>query len=365
MVKDQKLKVALVHDYLNQIGGAEKVFKTLLELFPEAPVYTLLADKRLVQKEFPEIKRLYTSFLQNLPFSAQYHRYWMWLMPYAVEQWQLNDYDLVISDSASYAKGIITGPTTLHLNYCHTPTRYLWHEEKEKIRTAEFPRFLKKFMPPWLHYQRMWDFQAAQRADIIIANSYYIRKLIKKFYKRSSTVIYPPVEIERFQAALGTAKDDYFLLVGRLLAYKRFDLAIEAAKKAGFKLKVAGTGRDYRRLKRLKGAQTEFLGFVPDNELPRLYAEAQALIFPQVEDFGISAVEALAAGTPVIAFRQGGACEIIKQGETGLFFDQQTPQSLAQILTQFNPKDFSAARLRESAVRFSKAAFKTKIKNII
>ncbi len=357
------MKIAFVHDYLNQMGGAEKVLQALLELYPEAPVYTLLADEKILQENFSNAT-VYTSFLNRLPLSSEYHRYYMWLMPYAVEQWQLGKYDLVVSDSASYTKGVIAGPRTYHLNYCHTPTRYLWHEEKEKIKTASFPGWLKKFMPPWLHYQRMWDFQAAQRPDEMVANSRYIQSLIRKFYNREAEVVYPPAELNRFLQE-ESQKGDYFLLVGRLLPYKRFDVAIEAAKQAGVKLKIAGDGRDYKRLRRLKNDDIEFLGFVGDQELSRLYAKARGLLFPQVEDFGIAAVESLAAGTPVIAYGQGGAKEIVEEGKTGLFFDRQAPASLASVLRDFNPKQFQKETLEQSAQKFSKATFQQNMQELI
>jgi len=297
------MRVALVHDYLNQYGGAERVLEALCEMFPDAPIYTLVYDAKLTGFAF-EGRRIKTSFLQKVPFVASRHRYFPILMPYAIEQLDLSEYDLVISDSGSYAKGVITKPDTLHVSYCHTPHRYVWDNSHKLIDEFGYPKFIKTFGPVFTTYVRLWDEQAAERVDAFIANSRFVAARIKKYYRKDASVIYPPVNCSKFFIS---DVGDYFLMVGRLVPYKKFFLAINAFNKLGLKLKIIGNGPERRNLEKISGPNIEFMGLVSEQYLPEYYAKAKALIFPQEEDFGVVAVEAMASGRPVIAYRAGGA----------------------------------------------------------
>jgi len=353
------MKVALVHDYLNQYGGAERVLEAFCQIFPKAPIYTLLYDGKKTGFAF-EGKDIRTSFLQKIPFVKSHHRPFLMLMPLAIEQFDFSEYDLVLSDSASYAKGIITSPETLHICYCHTPIRYAWDDSHKYIEEFGYSNIIKKIIPFFMNYIRLWDEKASKRADKFISNSKFVSERIKKYYHRESEVIHPPVKANLFY--LAEKIDDYFLLVGRFLPYKRFDLAIDAFNQLGFPLKIIGDGPDRKRLEKKSNKNIEFIGLVPDHELKDYYAHCQAFIFPQEEDFGITAVEAMASGRPVIAYKSGGALEIIQQGITGLFFENQTSENLVEVLKNFNESDFNPKIIREKAMKFDEENFKKKIK---
>jgi len=320
------MKVALVHDHLAQDGGAEKVLKVLSDMFPRAPIYTLLYERKNAVKYY-QGRQIETSIIQKLPGGVNHYQWYMPFMPMAVEFFDMSNYDLVISDSSSFAKGVITSSQTLHLCYCHTPTRYLWSDTHQYINELHYNKYFKKIISLVLNYIRMWDKLAADRVDAYIANSEFVAKRIKKYYKRDSVVIYPPVETEKFK--ISQTVGDYFLIGGRLAPYKRVDLAVEACKKTGKKLKIFGQGVDLPRLKNLaRGAgNIEFLGRVDDAVLAELYGRSLAFIHPQEEDFGITAVEVQASGRPVIAYRRGGALETVEEGVTGEFFNEQTADS--------------------------------------
>ncbi|OGN19054.1 MAG: hypothetical protein A3I32_00415 [Candidatus Yanofskybacteria bacterium RIFCSPLOWO2_02_FULL_45_10] len=360
------MKVALIHDYLNQYGGGERVLGTLCELFPRAPIYTLLYDEKATGGAFVG-RRIFTSWLQKLPGASRFHRSLAMLMPLAVEQFDLSKYDLVISNSASFAKGVITKPRTKHISYCMTPTRFLWddsHKFLRNFRGAEnsqrnqWPNadFVSLLASPFLSYLRVWDQQASQRVDEFIAISHFIQARIKKYYKRDSGMIYPPVDTKKFFIA--NELGDYFLMVGRLVPYKRFDLAVRVFTQLGWPLKIIGSGPQLNYLKSIAGKNVEFLGLLSDHLLPEYYARAQALVFPQEEDFGIVAVEAMASGRPVIAFQGGGSTEIIKAGETGIFFAEQTEPSLLAALQAFRAGDFNPQQVRGRALLFDQKIFK-------
>jgi glycosyltransferase involved in cell wall biosynthesis len=355
------MKVALVHDYLNQYGGAERVLEAFCEMFPHAPIYTLVYDAKLTGFAF-EGRNIKTSFLQKMPFAASRHRYFPVFMPHAIEQFDLSGYDLVLSDSGSYAKGVITKPDTAHISYCHTPHRYVWDNSHKLIEEFRYPRVVKALSPLFMTYVRIWDAQAAERPDAFIANSEFIAKRIKKYYGREAEVIYPPLNTERF--GIGK-KGDYFLMAGRMVPYKKFDIAIEAFNRLGMRLKIIGDGPERKKLERKSRSNVEFLGLVSEPYLADYYSRAQALIFPQEEDFGVVAGEAMASGTPVIAFRAGGALEIIKENEDGIFFDRQTSDSLVDAIGRFQNMKFDPFLIREHAMRFDKARFKHEIENFI
>jgi len=356
------MRVALVHDYLNQYGGAERVLEALCQVFPKAPIYTLLYDEKKTGYAFAS-RRIYTSFLQKIPFLKSHHRSFLMLMPLAIEQFDLSEFDLVFSDSASYAKGVITRPSTLHICYCHTPIRYAWDDSHKYIEEFGYPSFIKKVIPFFMNYIRLWDEQAALRVDKFIANSNFVARRIKKYYHQDCEVIYPPVKTDLFY--ISPDKKDYFLLAGRFLPYKRFDLAIEAFNHLGWPLMVIGDGPERKKLQRMSNSNIKFIGLVSDQKLKKYYAQCQAFIFPQEEDFGITAIEAMASGRPVIAYQSGGVMETVKEGITGLFFKQQTAKSLIAALKRFRPQDFNPRIIRQYALAFDQEVFKRKIKDFV
>lgn len=348
------MKVALVHDYLNQSGGAERVLAALCELFPSAPIYTLVYDTRATYREFAN-RQVYTSFLQRVPFAVRYHRAFAPLMPFAIEQLDLQEYDLVISSSEAFGKGVITRPDAIHICYCHTPPRFLWDGSQEHLSYSTLPSFAKTLALPFLTYLRMWDIQALPGVDYFFANSHFVSRRIAKYYRREARVLYPPVSLGMFNVSL--PRQDYYILAMRLVPYKRPDIVIEAFNALGLPLKVVGEGPLRKKLERKARANIEFLGHKPHTEMPAYLARARALIFPQEEDFGISAVESCAAGTPVIAYSGGGAREIIRQRVNGLLFSPQTSRGLIEAIRDFQNISFSDTMVRQSVVRFSEDSF--------
>lgn len=356
------MRFALVHDYLNQWGGAEKVLQAFCEIWPEAPIFTLVYDRKATRGYFEE-RKIYTSFLQKVPFLKNNHRLFLMFMPQAAESFDFSGYDIVLSDSASYGKGVITSPETLHVSYCHTPLRYVWDDNQKYVNEFCFPWVIKKFSSLPLSWLRIWDKEAASRVDKFIANSFFVQKRIKKYYGRDSEVIHPPLNSQNFSIE---KNDDYFLMVGRLLPYKRFDLAIETFNKAKKPLKIIGDGPDKKRLKKMAKDNIEFVGEVKsDKDLASYYSRALAFVFPQEEDFGIVALEAMAAGRPVIAYAGGGALETVVDGKTGILFDEQSRESLEAAIKKFNPNDFDSQAIRQHALGFDKEIFKQKIKNFV
>lgn len=356
------MKIALAHDYLNQLGGAERVLFVFHEIYPEAPVYTLIHDRKRARGVFDKLD-IKTSFLQKLPGGLSRMRWYLPWMPAGFESLDLTGYDVVLSDASAFAKGAIVGSSSLHICYCHTPTRYLWSDTHQYIEELKQGRIVKKILPLILNKLRTWDYQAAQRVDYFIANSKNIQRRIKKYYGRESEVIYPPVDVENFKIAdeLG----NYYLIGGRLVFYKRFDLAVRAFNKLGIKLKIFGTGPEEEKLREMAKDNTEFLGQVSDQEKAELYSRAIAFIHPHEEDFGITAVESMAAGRPVIALKKGGALETVVNGETGVFFEEQEWESLADAVIRFEPGEFDSQKIREHAMKFGKERFKKEIANFV
>jgi glycosyltransferase involved in cell wall biosynthesis len=362
------MRVAIVHDNLIQFGGAERVLLALMELFPHAPVYTLLYDPavaptmRAANPAFDE-RRIRPSFLQRFPWARRHHHYLPLLMPLAAEQFDLRGYDIVLSDTYSYAKGVITDAGTMHISYCFTPTRYVWDDCHRYVRAfAERALFLR-LAPLGLSYIRLWDYFASQRVDHYITLSAFVAERIKKYYGKPAQVIAPPVDVDRF--SVSTTHDDYYIVVSRLVPYKRVDLAVAACVKLGQRLKVVGTGPEIARLKKQAGPTIEFLGFVPDEELPALYAGARALLFPQEEDFGITVLEAAANGKPTIAYASGGALETIVNSETGVFFAEQTVDSLVAAMVDFEKKEFDPERIRAHAQLYSHQRFLRELGEVV
>lgn len=355
------MRIALVHEFLNQLGGAERVLQNFLEIWPDATVHLLIYDKRKTFGLFEAYNKI-LSFLNNLPLAHSHHRWLLPLMPYAVSRFDFRDYDVVLSDSSSFAKGVKT-KNKLHVCYCHTPTRFLWTESASYISSQPYPFFVKFFAKLILPLIKAWDYRAARRPDYFIANSENVRRRIKKYYGRESVVMPPPVDTELFHPE--NHKENYFFVASRLEPYKKIELVIRAFNELGWPLKVAGSGTTSERLRAIARSNIEFLGRVSDEELRRRYSEAQAFIFPAEEDAGIMPLEAQACGTPVIAFRAGGALETIIEGVTGEFFDQQTPESLIAVLKSFNLAKYNAQVIRENAVKFDKKAFQKKIKDFM
>lgn len=346
-------KVAIVYDRVNKWGGAERVLLTLLELFPEATLFTSVYDSVGAPwaRNFKEVK---TSFLQRVPFAKRNHEYFALAMPVAFESFDFSKFDLVISVTSEAAKGIITGPGTTHICYCLTPTRYLWSGRKTYFNSV----LKQKLSKPLVGYLRNWDKQASARADRMVGISTAVQKRIAKYYARESAIIFPPVEISKFSLNKRMS-GDYYLLVSRLVGYKKVDLAVKAFKKINRKLVIVGVGREEKKLKRLAGEskKIKFLGSVTDYELTKLYSEAKALVFPQNEDFGLVAVEAQAAGVPVIALARGGALDTVSSQVTGIFFNKQTSESLIQAVKIFEGTALKEKNIRENAKRFSKERF--------
>ena len=358
------MKIALVHDYLVQYGGAERVLEALAEIWPEAPIYTLLYDKDLVHDRFDK-KTIRTSFLQKIPFAKKHHRIFPPLMMMAIEQFNLDYYDIVISDSSSFAKNIITGPSTLHISYCHTPMRYGWDDCQYYTQEYSFPGVVKMISPLLMNYIRMWDWQATNGVDKFIANSKFVQGRIKKYYNRKSIVINPPVEVNNFYISSAEKIEDYFLLVGRMMKYKKMDLVIRAFNGMKLPLKVVGRGVELKNLQNIAGPTIEFLGRVPDEELKNIYSRAQGFIFPQEEDFGIVAIEALASGRPVIAYRAGDVEENIEDGKTGVFFEEQAEADIIKAIKRFKKINFDSKYIKQQAERFDKERFKKHIEKVV
>lgn len=356
------MKVALVHEHLAQDGGAERVVQVLQEIFPKAPLYTLVYDRDRAHAAFRG-KDIRTSFLQKFPFAVRHYQWYLTMMPTAVESYELEQYDVVVSSSSAFAKGIITRPETLHICYLHSPTRYLWSDTHRYVQELSYNAVIKKVLPYVLNRIRVWDRSAADRVDHFIANSKIVQKRITKYYQRTSDVIYPPVDISRFRKS--DTVENYYVTGGRLVAYKRFDIAVQAFNKLGIPLKIFGTGPELRRLRAMAKRNIEFLGRVSDDELPELYGRAIAFLNPQEEDFGITAIEAMASGRPVIAYRAGGATETVLPGKTGIFFEDQMWESLADAVIRFKPESYDPDTIIQHANEFSTEHFQEAISTYI
>ncbi len=356
------MKIALVHDYLVQYGGAERVLEAFVEIFPEAPIYTIVYDKEAMHGVFAD-RQIRTSYLQKFPFARKKHRIFPFLMPIAIEQFDFSDYDVVLSDSSSYAKGVITGPNTLHICYMHTPMRYAWDDCQKYTDDFHMPKFIKRLVPFAMNYLRLWDRASADRVDLFLANSNFVAKRIEKYYHKKSIVINPPVSTELF--GIEEKPQDYFLMVGRLIAYKKHDIAIEAFNRLGLPLKIIGRGPEMKRLQKMAKSNIEFLGRVPDEELPNYYSKCKAFIFPQEEDFGIVAIEAMASGRPLVAFRGGDIPEHVEENKSGVFFEKQTTEDIMAAVQKIQSQNFDGEYIRAQALKFDRGIFQQKIKSFV
>ncbi len=356
------MKIALVHDWLPFMGGAERVLSNFVELYPDAPVYTLICNHSKMEEPLKSAN-IITSYLQKKKECSN-HRKLFPFMPTAIESFNLNEYDMVLSSSSSVAKAVISHPDSVHVCYCHSPMRYAWEFSYEYAgRMSGRSKLVQKILSYFLTFIRMWDYSSAARVDYFIANSENVAKRIRKHYKRDAVVIHPPVRCKLFN--ISDVDEDYFLCVSRFQEYKRVDIAIEACNRLGLKLKVVGSGPEYKKLKAMAGPTVEFLGRVPDEEVKKLYANCRAFLFPGEEDFGITPLEAMASGRPVIAYGKGGALETVIEGKTGVFFKEQTADSMVDALERFEKMSFDKQVLRQHAESFDEEVFKAKIKAFV
>lgn len=353
------MKIAVVQDWLPFMGGSERVLSNILELYPDAPVYTTIANPDKLDEPIKSAN-IITSFLQKKNKPVKNHRMLLPFMPTAIESFDLNEYDVVISSSSSVAKAAITAPNTLHICYCHTPMRYAWDFSSQAAGMLGKHKILAKYLKYFMTWMRVWDYSSAARVDDYIANSKYVARRIKKYYGRDSVVINPPVRCRLFEVS--DEVEDFYLCASRLQEYKRFDLAIEACNRTGAKLKIIGDGPDRERLEKMAGPTIEFLGRAPDDVLKESYAKCKAYLFPGEEDFGITPLEAQASGRPVIAYGRGGALETVVDGKTGLFFNEQTPEALIDAMQRFEEMSFDPQVIRRHAEEFDESVFKEKLK---
>lgn len=359
------MKVALVHDFLTQYGGAERVLDAFLEIFPDADIFTLIYDKEKMGQYYGG-RAIRTSFLQQLPFGVKKYKWYLALMPKAIESFDFSGYDLVLSDASAFAKGIIVKKPTLHVCYLHTPIRYLWSDRVSYIKSAPIPFFIRPLMPLVVKYLQTWDLRAAKRPDFCIPNSGNVNLRTQKYYHRKGdAVIWPPVNGKNFY--ISPKQDNYFFLVSRAEPYKKSDLVVEAFNKLGssYKLVIAGSGTKMDELKRMAKDNITFVGRVSDQKLADLYARCQALIFPQKEDAGITMLESMASGRPVIAYKEGGALEIIEEGINGEFLAKQDTDSIIRVVKSFKSGKYNPKHIREHALKFDKEIFKAKINKFI
>jgi len=354
------MRLALVHDWLNQRGGAEDVLETLVETFPGAPVYTSIYWRDGMPPAYRSWD-IRTTWMDRLPGIYRHHQPYLPLYPLAFAGLDLSGYDVVLSNKSGFCHGVRTG-RAVHICYCLTPTRFVWNFEDYAAREG-LPAPVRRALRPLIAVLRRWDWRAAQQVTRFIAISREVQARIRRFYGRESVVIYPPVDTARFRPA--PAHDDYYLIVSRLVPYRRIDLAVEAFSRLGLPLVIAGDGRDRPRLESMAGPTVTFLGRVPDADLPDLFARCRAYVLPGVEDFGIAPVQAQAAGRPVIAFGAGGALDTVIPGRTGTFFNEPTPEALAQAVRAFDPESVDPQECVRNAARFDRAVFQEQIRAIV
>ncbi len=355
------MKLAIVHDWLTNMGGAEQVVINFKEIYKDAPIYTLFYNPNNLDEKLKDLD-VRTSFLQKKKMVTNHKKYFP-LMPLAFENFNLNEYDVILSSSSSCAKGVITKPGSIHICYCHTPMRYAWELRDDYIQgMGKLKRKLVKIL---CHYMRIWDVASANRVDYFIANSTAVQKRIKKHYKRDSVVINPPVRCKLFD--ISENDGDYYFVISRLVTYKRFDLAVKACKELGKKLVIIGDGPERENLEKIADGDEniKFLGRQPDEVVKKYMQECKALLYPGEEDFGIVPVEAQACGRPVIAFGKGGVLDSVIDGKTGIFFKEQTVESLKEAIEKFEKMKFSKKEIREHALEFDEKVFQKKIKEFI
>lgn len=360
------MRVAIVHDWLTNLGGGERVVEALTEAYPEAPIYTSVYDPSGIN--LFDKKEIRSSFLQSLPMAKSRHQLYPMLRRYAFESFDLSSYDVVISSSSAEAKGVITNTNTLHVSYIHTPTRYYWSGYQDYIDSPGlgfFSPLARAVLPKVVKNMRRWDFAAAQRADHLVANSKTVQERVSKYYKRDSQIIFPPVEVDRFNTSDNEEDSDYYLVVSRLIPYKRVDLAVQACSELNKRLIVVGDGSELAKLRKMASNNVEFVDNADDKLVAELYSQCKALIFTAYEDFGIVPVEAMATGTPVITYGYGGASESVIDSQTGIFFNTQSVESLKEAISRFEQMKFSKGAIRTHAEKFSKTRFIREITDLV
>lgn len=357
-----RMKIALVHDFLSQNGGAEQVLNVLHDMYPDAPIFTLFAEK----DRFPHLAsaEIRESFLAKIPFGKKHYQWFLPLMPIATEQYDLTEFDVVISSVSAFAKGIITRPDAIHICYCHTPTRFLWSDTVSYIQGLNHNALVKFLLPFILTPLRIWDRLAADRVDVFVANSATVQKRIEKYYQRESVIVYPPIEVANFKIST-TGTKNYYLAGGRLVAYKKFDWVINAFNRLQLPLKIFGEGIAEQDLKKIAGPTIEFVGRVSDEEQKKLYSECIAYIQPQFEDFGMTAVEAMASGRPVIALPKGGSSETIVAGVTGAFMRYEGWEGVFDAVQNFKPESYNPEAIRAHAQKFARNEFEERIRSLV
>lgn len=359
------MKIAIVHEWLDTYAGSEKVLEQLVNLYPQADIFAVvdfLQDRAFIQN-----KPVQTTFIQKMPFAKKYFRQYLSLMPLAIEQFDLSQYDLIISSNHAVAKGVITGPNQVHVSYVHSPMRYAWDLQHQYLRESGLSSGVKGWLVRYLlHRLRKWDVLSANRVDYFIANSNFIRSRISKVYRRESDVVFPPVDVSGFELCL--EKQDYYVTASRMVPYKKMDLIVEAfTQMPNKRLKVIGAGPDFEKIKNIANGQPniELMGYQPFSVLKGTIQKAKGFVFAAEEDFGITPVEAQACGTPVIGFGKGGLLDTVIDGQTGVFFYEQTTKSLIDALRRFETLNFDAVALRRNAERFSTSVFLEQFNSLV
>jgi glycosyltransferase involved in cell wall biosynthesis len=359
----EPLRVAIVHDWIWSMAGGERVVEAVCGMFPQADLFCLMVNRRNLEGPIAK-HRIGTSFIQRLPGGVRHYKKLLPLFPLAVEQFDLRGYDLILSSDSACVKGLLKPSHALHVCYCHTPMRYAWDLYQDYLEAARPGRIQGALMRLFLHYIRLYDFSAAQRVDRFIANSHFVAKRISSTYRRDAEVVHPPVRTERFRPSM-QGPGDYDLIVSRLVAYKRIDLAVSAYRGLPRRLVIIGDGPEDKRLKRIAPDNVTFLGAVKDEEVLRRMQRCRTFILPGLEDFGISVVEAQACGRPVVAFRGGGATETVVEGETGVFFDRQEAPALKDALLAADRTRWDPERIRAHALTFSEARFRDELAAVL
>jgi len=354
------MKVALIHDWLTGMRGGEKCLEVFCEMFPEAPIYTLVHRPGSVSKII-ESHPIHTSFLQRMPMGKRKYQRYLPLFPAAIERFDMRPYDLVFSSSHAVAKGVVTHPGTVQICYCHTPMRYVWLAYEHYFGGGKVRPPASWLLPPVATYLRNWDVNSSARVNHFIANAHNVAKRIKHYYHRSASVVHPWADTEFYSLDSSIAREDFCLVISALVPYKQINLAIDACRELDKRLIVIGSGVESKRLKKSAGPKTEFRGWVSQDELLNMLRRAECLLFPGEEDFGIVPVEAMACGTPVVAFGQGGVLETVIDGETGIYFHEQTTESLIEAIKKVSQTRLTDERARSRAEEFSREIFRTKI----
>lgn len=353
------MRVAIIADWMSNVGGGGRVLTQLHEMFPDAPIYTTIRDAERLPVEMREWD-VRTSFLQRVPFARKRYQAFLPLMPLAFEQFDLREYDLVISTSSACAKGVITRPDTLHICYCYTPCRYIW----DLYHDYTAGRRALPLIAPVAHWLRMWDRLSADRVDHFVSLSREVAGRIRRHYRRDAEIVYPPVEVDRIRPN-GRPAEDFYLVVSRLVEYKRIDLAVQAATRLGRRLIVVGEGPMRKKLEAMAGPTVEFTGFLPDDEVADLLARCRGFLFPGLEDFGIAPVEAQAAGRPVVALGRGGTSETVVDGVTGVLFDEQSVEAVIDGIRRLERTRIDPVACRRNAERFSPERFRAELSRVI